>query len=127
MNYNALLVGTLILAAAAAQGEDVFNPNNLPPGSIVRVVAKRPPINLRRADVVGCTSNLLTLRHKTDRFDVSPSNIIELTLLEKGVVVPPPDATGQTAQADSQPDAKEPADRLQGVKALWARIKNLWK
>ncbi len=127
-----VLVATAILAGPATAVVDEFNTENLPPGAIVRIVARRPAITLSRAEVVQCTSNLLTLANKTDRFEVSISNVIEMTILERpqgGV------AAGGGNQAASDPLGRSSGKRSEagsgpasasGKKSLWQRLLSLW-
>jgi hypothetical protein len=122
MNRNAIIVGTLILTAGAVSGGDTFNPRALTPGSVVRIAARRPAINLGRAEVVACTTNVVTVRHKQDRFAVAASNVIEMAMIEKGPPLPEPDvAPGGTPAPPSDLETK--ASRKTG---LWETIKGYW-
>ncbi len=115
-----------MLAAGAVQGEDAFttfNPRNLPRGSIVRVAARRPPVNAAHAEVVECTTNLLTLRLKRDRFSIAPTNILELTLLAKPEDAPAPEPEAQSGE-DSGKLIRQVAPTEKG---LWERIKAFWE
>jgi hypothetical protein len=123
MNHTSLIVGTLILAAAAVQGQDAFNPKSLPTGTVVRIVARKPPINLGRAEVLDCSSNLLYLRHNRDKFSIVPSNIMELAIVEKA----PAPAASEAHPEGGADGQKESSDQTQGKKSLWERIKALWR
>jgi hypothetical protein len=120
MNRLAIVGGTLLLAANAIGAEEAFDPRSVPPGSIVRIAARRPPINLGRAEVVECTSNAVTLRHDRDRFTVALSNVLELAVLEKGKEIVEPGA----GQNGASPKKGGPAAKSTN---LWDRIKGFWK
>jgi hypothetical protein len=129
MDMNARLVGLMFLAAGAVQGQDAsntFNPGSLPSGAIVRISARRPLIHLRRAEVIGCTTNLLTLRHDHENIEVAASNVLDLALLErpKNIASSEPRPSSTEVRVEDQ---KAPVVEDSGKKGLWERIKSLWQ
>lgn len=128
MNAKAMMAGSVILAAAVMAGEDEYkmtlNPKAVPPGSVVRIAAVRPAINLGRATVVECTSNQVTLRHNHDRFTVAATNILDMIVIEKGVVTASDD---ESAKPGSEGGKESAAPAASLVKNLWARLRSLWQ
>jgi hypothetical protein len=123
MKQSAILVGCLMMAVGTWAEEEGLNPANLPAGSIVRVVARQPAINLARAKVVECTTNTIVVKHKKDSFTIIASNILEISLLEKAS--PTVTTDGQVEGDTNLPAGKS---NKNGTKpTLWERIKNLWK
>ncbi len=117
MKRLAIVTGTLLLAANAFAEEEPISPAMVPTGSIVRIVAQRPPISLGHAELVQVSSNTVTLRHRRDkfttgdRFTVALSNILEFKVLE--LAKAPEGAAG----------AKGAASKTN----LWDKIKGYWK
>jgi len=143
MNRTAILIAAATLAVEAASGQEkAFDPQSLPPGTVVHITAKtqqpghKPGIvDLGRAKVVECQTNLLTVRYGMDTFTVAPSNLLDPpTIIEKASNAPAknvptdaPSAVPPGKQGDEDP-AKSPASDQPAVhKSLWQRIKSLWR
>jgi hypothetical protein len=128
MNAKAIVAGVVILVTGLVSGEDGYrmtlNPQALPPGSIVRIAAVKPPINLGRATVMECTSNQLTLRHRNDRFKVAATNILDMVVIERGTYTASTDEHAESA-SDEPKESAAPAPPPK--KNLWERIKSLWQ
>jgi hypothetical protein len=113
----------LLTPLGASAGEECFNPASMPAGSIVRIVAKRPPINLRKAEVMECTTNRLLIQCRGDQFTVSASNVLDIELIEKGIA-----SSGKAAANEPSANAAPASPTLNSTnKSFWARIKSLWK
>jgi hypothetical protein len=123
MTNEAIIAGMLILAANTEAGEDYFNPKDMTPGSVVRIAARRPAINLGRAEVVDCTTNLLTVRHNKDKFTVVPSNVLEMVMIERA----PGGAAGEAGVETGADGQREGAEPAQAKRSVWEWIKALFR
>ena len=100
----------------------------LPPGTIVRIAAKRPAITLSHAQVIQCTNNSVIVAHKRERFYVAESNLLDLVVLERPDPVPGEDsslANGDSGAAGSSSD--RPEGRNKAPKSFWQRLLSFWK
>ena len=121
-----ILVLGMVLASGVVWGAEVsLTAAKLPPGTIVRIAARRPAITLGRAQVVDCTNNLLTVSHKRERFAVAESNLIDLVVLERPDPEPgtDPSATG----TDPGSSSDRPTARNKAPKSVWQRLLSFWK
>jgi hypothetical protein len=132
-----MLLAAVILAASSVLAEDAFtfNTDKLIPGSIVRVSARRPPINLGRAEVVNCTSDLLTVRHERETFHILSSNVLQLAVVVAGpggsrsnapAAASAKASSDAPAGADTKP-GKDAATQVSLAKSLWQKVAGLWK
>ena len=142
MNRTIAIIAVSLWAASlpAAQESPVFNPTNLAPGTVVRIVAKRPAINLGHAEVLQCTSNQITVRQSggsvsAGTFSVASANVLELAIVESAKGSTPAENREGTATTDAP--SKRPASTTEtssepGRPAppktnLWERLKGFWK
>jgi hypothetical protein len=108
MKRTAFVAAAVILAGASVPGEEsLFNPARIPPGSIVYLVARRPPVSLSRAEVLELTNKLLTVSHNREKFQIAESNVLELTVLQR-----PPDPNAPPTETK---------------KSIWQRLLSFWK
>lgn len=136
MKQILLLAGLWLLAALDGLAQaPTFNPANLGPGSVVRIAARRPPINLARAEVVQCATNQITVRQigvvNGGVFTVNAGNVLDLAILESVPAPVSPEAraaaTNSSATLPGQLGAVKAAGPKQPPKSgLWERIKRLW-
>ena len=119
-----IVIASVILASFAlgANEEAGFSPKNIPPGSIVKIVARRPAINIEKAEVVSCTTNQLVIRYNQDRFTVEATNVLQLLMIDRAQA-----AATSDGQTNSAPDDPSGAKKSQGLLALWTRVKNYFK
>jgi len=135
-----LFANVCLLATCASLAQaPTFNPANLGPGSTVRIVARRPAINLNRAEVVQCATNQITVRQigvvNGGVFTVSAANILDLAILESVPAPVPPEARAAASSNSSVPPppresagpAKPAAPKNPPKPGLWQRIKSLWE
>ena len=124
--HMVILVAGAVLAGGVAWGADVaLTAAQLPPGTIVRVAARRPAITLSRAQVVECTNRLLTISHKREKYSIIESNLLDLVVLERPE--PEPGAEPAEAGGDSGAAGDRPAGRNRGSKGIWQRLLSFWK
>ncbi|MCX6903483.1 MAG: hypothetical protein NTW03_08400 [Verrucomicrobia bacterium] len=143
MNRTDILIAAAILAVEAASGQEkTFDPQSLPPGTVVHITAKTQQpghkpgiIDLGRAKVVACQSNLLTVRYGMDTFTVAPSNLLDPpTIIEKASNAPGHNAPAEAPlgappgkQGDEDAGKSRASDQPASHKSLWQRIKGLWR
>ncbi|MBI5386321.1 MAG: hypothetical protein HZA90_16750 [Verrucomicrobia bacterium] len=135
---TALALGTGWLASAK---DCPLDPRTCPPGSIVRLVARWPLVNVKRAEVVLCTTNQITVKFGEDTFSVLRTNLKELIVVE--APPPPPveevsaDSTNAVTDVASSGTGTNRTSALAGraaasgttnqTQGLWGKIKELWR
>lgn len=134
-----ILIGASFLAASAwADPEAAFKAASLPPGTIVRLAARRPVISLGHAEVVQCTSNQITVRQTAGTFTVAAADILDLAILDP--IKTEPSATNGAAASsanstnsaskksgkDSKP-GREAANPPPPPRSFWEKVKALWQ
>jgi hypothetical protein len=125
VKHTVILVAGAVLTAGVAGGADVaLTAAQLPPGTVVRIAARRPAITLGRAQVVECTNRLLTVSHKREKYTIVESNLLELVVLER----PEPEPGAEPVAGDGTGSSSDrPAGRRKASQGLWQRLLSFWK
>jgi hypothetical protein len=121
-----ILVMGMVLGSGVVWGTEVaLTSAKLPPGTIVKIAAKRPAITLSRAQVVECTNHHLTVSHKRERFCVAESDLLDLVVLELPEPEPGTDPAAANGQSDSRSD--RPGGRGKAPKSFWQKLFSFWR
>ncbi len=123
-----LVAGMALVGGVVSSAEVSLTTATLPPGTIVRISARRPAINLGRAEVVACTNRALTVSHKREWYLVAESNLIDLVVLERPESDPGADPSAASADSGSSGSASDRAgSRKKAPKSVWQRLLSFWK
>ena len=119
-----ILVTGMVLASGIGWGAEVtLTAAKLPPGTIVRIAARRPAITLARAQVVECTNNLLVVTNKREKFRVAESNLLDLAVLE----LPEPEPGADPASGEAGSSSDRPGGRRKAPQTIWQKLFSFWK
>jgi hypothetical protein len=136
MNRNILVMaGAMLFAGVVCGQQEPLDPEQMPAGSRVRLIANKPVINLARAEVVECTPEKITVVNKKDRFTVAASNLVELVVLSGPKTTLPLSPRPNGRGADTNPKMMgqpEPAtqaatNQVPAKKTFWQKVTDLWK
>jgi hypothetical protein len=130
------LLGLALLSPVVALGaEKRLDPESIPPGAVVRLAARKPPVNLAHAEVVSCTSNQITVLNNDEQFTIAANNLLSLTVLKGSTNGPP--GSGFPASQGASPSSKGPGNAADPApatapeppakKSLWQKLSSLWK
>lgn len=139
-----LITATVLTVASVGAEEIILNPANLRPGTVIRIAAERPVVNLAKADVVRCTTNTIIVRHKRDKFTIAQKDIYELVVLQPGPELPATEASESPAGTNAAAVPTAPSSAKTNATAhlqtgdasstnkpmwetVWSRIKGLWQ
>ncbi len=123
-----LVLGMTLVGGVVWSAEVALTAAKLPPGTIVRISARRPAINLSRAEVVTCTNRALTVSHKREWYLVAESNLIDLVVLERPDPDPGSDPSAAGADSGNSGSSSDRASsRNKAPKTAWQRLLSFWK
>jgi hypothetical protein len=128
------LLASALTTGALAQS-DPISLSDVTTGSVVRVSARRPLVNLGHATVLACTTNELVVRQSKQTYTIRVADLLDFAMLERAES--PAIGPGQEDQPAATPatqgnkasgqSAKGASPPPSGLAAVWAKIASFWR